>query len=265
MACALVIASCAASPGSAAAPAGTLSPDASADGTASRTARPVAGGLAAFQAAPDTLSTIQVSGSAEVEVETDQARVTFAVETEAETAREASRENAERMDEVLAAFRDTDLPGLEIETRGYSLQPRYRRPDATGTREIDGFTARNLIEVTIDEPTSAGALIDAGIGAGANRVASLGFMASDTDEARLQALRNAVGNAREEAEAIAEALGMRLGRPLEVTGGADRTPAPMAVRMEAAAFQDVSTPVEPGSQTVSASVTIRYALRGDAP
>ncbi|MFP3947509.1 MAG: SIMPL domain-containing protein, partial [Longimicrobiales bacterium] len=163
-------------------------------------------------------------------------------------------------------LRETDLPGLEIETRGYSLQPRYRRPDAGGTREIDGFTARNMIEVTVDDPASAGALVDAGIGAGANRVASLTFLASDTEEARLRALRDAVATAHREAEAMAGALGMSLGEPLEVTGGADRSPpTPMPFRMESATFQDASTPVEPGTRAVSASVTIRYTLRGGQP
>lgn len=217
------------------------------------------------QAAPDTLSTLQVSGSAQVEVETDRARVDFAVETEAETAQEASRENAGRMESVLAALRETGLPGLELETREYSLRPRYRRPDAGGVQEIDGFTASNTVVATMDDPTRAGALIDAGIEAGANRVASLTFLASDTEEARLQALRDAVAAARTEAEAIAGALGMTLGEPLEVSGGADRTQPPSPFRMEAANFQDAPTPVEPGTQTVSASVTIRYALREGAP
>lgn len=213
-------------------------------------------------AAMDTVSTVQVSGTAEVEVDPDRARVLFSVETEAETAEGASSRNAERMDAVLSALRQTEMPGLQLETRGYSLQPRYRRPDSDDAPEIDGFRASNMVEATISAPDSVGALVDAAIEAGANQVASLSFLASDTEEARLQALRQAVERARTEAEAIAGALGMSLGRALEVTGGADSPPGPVAVRMEAlGSFQSSPTPVEPGSQTVSASVTVRYALR----
>ena len=212
----------------------------------------------------DTLSTVQVSGTGRVDVDADRAQVSFTVETEAETAEEASRRNAERMESVLAALRETGLPGLEIETRGYSLRPRYQRPDATGTREIAGYTASNTVVATMNEPQSAGTLIDAGIGAGANRIASLTFLASDTEEARRQALRQAVAQARSEAEAIAGALGMSLGKPLEVSGGADRPSPPSPLRMEMA-VQEASTPVEPGTRTVSASVSIRYVLRDGEP
>lgn len=257
-------ASCAAAwpTGPAGSPVPTSPPEASAGSPAPTGSTRVAEGLAVQLA--DTLSTVQVSGSAQVEVEADQARVSFAVETEAETAEEASRENASRMESVLAALRETELPGLEIETRGYSLQPRYRRPDATGTREIDGFTASNTVVATMDEPSSAGTLIDAGVGAGANRIASLAFLASETEEARLQALRRAVARARSEAEAIAGALGRSLGEPLEVSGGAQQPSPPGPLRMEMA-LQDASTPVEPGTQTVSASVTIRFVLLEGEP
>lgn len=220
----------------------------------------VAGEVERAGAAADTLSTLQVSGSAQVEVEADEAQVTFAVETEAGTAEEASRRNAERMEAVLTALRETAVPGLELDTHGYSLQPRYRRPDATGLREIDGYRATNMVVATVSDVSGVGSLIDAGVGAGANRVASLSFRASDTEAARLQALREAVDRARSEAEAIAGAMGVSLGRVLEVTGGADPiTPMP---RFRAEAMvQDASTPIEPGSQTVSASVTVRYALQ----
>lgn len=215
-------------------------------------------------APPDTLSTVRVSGTGRVDVDADRARVSFTVETEAERAEVASRQNAERMEAVLTALRETGLSGLEIETGGYSLRPRYQRPDATGTREISGYTASNTVVATMDEPRRAGTLIDAGIGAGANRIASLVFLASDTEEARLQALREAVAQARSEAEAIAGALGMSLGEPLEVSGGADQPPPPSPLRMEMAA-QEASTPVEPGTRTVSASVSIRYLLRAVEP
>ena len=210
--------------------------------------------------AADTLSTLEVSGSADVRVPADRARVTFAVETEAETARAASGENARRMEAAMAALRDAGVDGLEIETRGYQLQPRYRRPDPGGTREIEGYRARNLIEVTVPDVEAVGRVIDAAVGAGANRVASLTFEAADTEEARLRALEEAVGRARRQAEAVAGAMGVRLGRALQVQTGSN-LPGPVTrFRAEAMAAQTPQTPVEPGEQTVSATVTIRYEL-----
>lgn len=205
---------------------------------------------------------LQVSGSASVSVETDQVKISFAVQTEAATARESTARNAERMDAVLRALRATEAPELSLETTGFNLQPVYARPDDKGRRVVDAYRTVNMVNVTADDVEMAGALVDAAVEAGANRVASLGFVASDTEEARLEALRMAVASARREAEVMAEALGEELGPPLEVQGGADR-PSPPRPLMRATTFESAQaapTPVEAGEQTVSASVTIRYRL-----
>lgn len=206
---------------------------------------------------------VEVSGSAEVSVPADQARISFAVETEAESARDAAGENADRMDAVLSALRSAEVPGLDLETHGYSLQPRYRRPSREGgTPEIDGYRAVNHVRATTPTVDAVGRLIDAAVGAGANRIASLSFEAVETEAARLEALRMAVEKARAEAHAIADALGVTLGPPMEVRGGAETpSPRPQAYDMEMARAS-APTPVEPGEQTVRASVTIKYRLGG---
>lgn len=204
---------------------------------------------------------VEVSAVGRVDIQTDRAVVRFAVETEAGTAGEASRENASRMDAVLQAVRELGVEGTELETSGYQLSPIYRRPAQGGTQEIAGYRAQNFVEVTLDDVDAVGRVIDAAIGAGANRIAGLTFTARDTRPARLEALRMAVEKAREEAEAMAAALGVPLGPPLEVrSGGETEPPRPMMMRMEAAQA-DVSTPIEAGDQTVTAHVTVRYGLQ----
>lgn len=203
---------------------------------------------------------IQVSGSAEVQVPVDRARVLFAVETEEPDARAAVERNAGLMDAVLAALRELDAEGLDLETQGFQLQPQYERPSGE-TMRIRAYRARNHVSVTVDDVEAVGRIVDAAVGAGANRIASLTFEARDTREARLEALGMAVERARRQAEVMAEALGLSLGPPVEVDGGAEGSPPrPMAMaRMEM--MQDAaSTPVEAGDQTVSASVTIKYRL-----
>lgn len=204
---------------------------------------------------------VEVSAVGRVDVETDRAIVRFAVETEADNAAEASRENARIMDAVLQAVRELGIEGTDLETSGYQLSPIYRRPAQGGTQEIAGYRAQNFVEVTLDDVDAVGRVIDAAIGAGANRIAGLTFTARDTRPARLEALRLAVEKAREEAETMAAALGVPLGPPLEVrTGGESEPPRPMPMRMEAAQA-DVSTPIEAGDQTVTAHVTVRYGLQ----
>lgn len=203
---------------------------------------------------------VEVNGSASVSVPTDQAQVSFAVETRGGSAAEAANQNAAAMDRVLSALRGAGLPGLDLETFGYSLQPEYAT-DQQRVRTVVAYVAQNTVRATVDDVDSVGRLIDAAIGAGANRVASIAFTASDTEPARTQALTEAVRNARVQATTMAEALGYRLGAPLEVRGGADRPgPVPMVFAEAAMRTQAVPTPIEAGDQTVTANVTIRFAL-----
>jgi uncharacterized protein YggE len=206
---------------------------------------------------------IQVSGQAAVSVPADLARIRLSVETEAPSAGEAARENARRMEAVVEALRGMDVMGLDLETFGYSLRPEYEMARAgSGTREITGYRAQNNIMVTVPDISAAGRVLDRAVEAGANRVAGLSFEASDTRGARLQALQDAVARAREEAQAIAEAMGVELGAALEVHGGANTPTPPMNARLFSAAAAESTTPVEAGDQTVNASVSIKYRISG---
>lgn len=224
-----------------------------------RAAAPQGGGL--FQ--PGTL---RVSGQATVEVPVDRVTLAFAVETEAPSAQEASRANAARMEAVLLALRGGSVPGLELETFGYTLRPEYRySQQEPGARAITAYRAVNYIRARIPDVGATGRLLDLALGAGANRVANLSFEASDTRQARLEALRQAVARAREEAETIAQAMGVTLGGALEVQGGAS-APLPRSMELAraeplVAAFEGApTTPIEGGNLTVSASVSISYRI-----
>jgi len=203
---------------------------------------------------------IEVSGQGSVELPSDQAEISFAMETHAEDAAGAASANANEMSRVFTAIRSGEFEGLQLETFGYSLQPQYATSEQR-VRSIVGYIAYNNIRVTISDVDAVGRLIDVAVAAGANRVASITFSASDTEPARAEALAEAVGNARAQAEVIAASLGYQLGAPLEIRGGSQR-PSPVMYEMalRGVAAQEAPTPIEAGSQTVDANVTIRFAL-----
>ncbi len=214
-------------------------------------------------ALPADTTRLTVTGSAEVQVPADRVRLRFAVETEAASADVAAAENGEIMNRVLQAVRSAVASGDRVETSGYRLMPRYRpAPERDQAPEIAGYRAQNGVLVVLTDPDAVGGVLDAALEAGANRVTELSFFASDVEEARLEAVREATAKARREAEAVAAALGLRLGAPLEIqSSGGGRMPVPaMSMRVEAMA--DVDTPVESGSETVFATVTITWRLDG---
>lgn len=212
--------------------------------------------------APAAPSFVEVSGSATVSVAPDRVRVSFAVETRSSTAAEAAARNAELMDAVIRALRESGIRGVDVETFGYTLRPEYSYAEPLRSQVIDGYTALNNVRATAGDVAAAGRLVDAGIRAGVNRVSSLAFEASDTEAARREALTRAVQSATAQAEIMARALGRVLGPPLEVRGGAERDYPRAAARVMFLAQEAVDTPIEAGDLTVSASVTIRFALGG---
>lgn len=209
--------------------------------------------------------TLTVSATASVERAPDQAILTLAVESEAENARDASRANAEKMQRVVAALREAGIPADKIRTVGYELQPQYARENrGEDPPRIVGYRAVNRVQTTIDAIDRVGPALDAAITAGANRADQLYFQLRDASDARLEALRLATQKARREAEAIASAAGETLGQAQSIHTDSYSPPPPrppvMYDRAMAMAEMKVDTPVEAGTLSVTAHITIVYRL-----
>lgn len=222
--------------------------------------------LAAQAPAVEPPRTLTVSGQGTVERAPDQALMVLAVESEAPSARDAARANAAKMDRVLGAVRKAGIAADKIRTVGYELQPMYaQQRQGDEPPRIAGYRAVNRLQVTIDDLDRVGPALDAAIEAGANRAENLYFQIKDPSAARLEALQQATARARREAEAVARAANARLGpiQSLQTDGYTPPSPRPMEMFARAVAGDAMAmkTPVEAGTLTVTASVTIVYLLR----
>ena len=106
---------------------------------------------------------------------------------------------------------------------------------------------------------AVGPLLDAVTAEGANRVNGVFFVLDDQAAALAEARRAAVADGRARAEFYAEAAGVTLGPLLQVVeGGGFSGPQPLYdARFGAEA---ASTPVAPGQVTVSASISMTFAI-----
>ena len=123
-----------------------------------------------------------------------------------------------------------------------------------------GYTVSNEVRIKVRDLAKVGAVIDAALAAGANYSQNLVFAIEDDTPLRKEALAKAASNAEAEAKSIAQALGVKLGYPVSVNeGGAQAPPMPM-MRMAAMDAAAPSTPIMPGENRVSASVTVLYSI-----
>jgi hypothetical protein len=199
---------------------------------------------------------ITVSGDATVSAEPDQAEIDIGVVTQARTAPDATKENAERLARVLAEIKKQLGKGDEVKTSGYSLAPNYRYPQG-GKPEIVGYTASNTLRIKTTNLSLAGRLIDSAMQAGANNVNRLVFTLKDELAAQLGALKMASAKARAKAEAVAAALGLKIVRIISVNEG-ERMVQPIYRQAMAARAETASapTPVEPGTVEVRSTVSM---------
>src|SRR5205814_2741503 len=196
---------------------------------------------------------IMVGGDSIVQAQPDTAIVTIAVVTQARQAMDAQQQNATRTDAVIGALKAVAGAGAEIKTSGYSLQPQRVYKEGQPPT-ITGYEARNSIMVTLSDLTRVGSVIDATSQAGANDVGGISFTLRKDRPARDQALAEATREAVAKAQVIAQALGGRVIRIVEVQEeGTTKPPQPYTAEFGRAKV-DSSTPIEVGTLDITSRV-----------
>jgi hypothetical protein len=132
--------------------------------------------------------------------------------------------------------------------------PVYEREGAPAPA-IAGYRAVYTLTLTVTNLSQIGRAIDAAMDAGANTLGGLTFGVRDPAKARTDALAAAVREAREKADAMAAAAGLRI-------RGIDRI-VESAVEVHtrevrAAPGVAAAVPIEPGTVAVTAQVTIVF-------
>ena len=201
---------------------------------------------------------VMVAGDSIVQAQPDTAIVTVAVVTQSRRAIDAQQENATKTDAVVRALKAASGAGAEVKTSGYSVQPmrvfREGQPPS-----ITGYEVRNSVTVTLSELNRLGPVIDAAAQAGSNDVSGINFTLRQDRQARDRALSEATREAMSKAQVIAQALGGRVVRVVEVQeeGFQQRPPQPYQVETMMAQRRDaVATPIEIGSLDITSRVQL---------
>jgi hypothetical protein len=206
-----------------------------------------------------------VSGHGEVRAAPDEAAVRLGIEVQDASARAAQERASAVARGLLSAVGAAGVPAEDVQTAELMLYPIHapERPEAESRQpRIVGYRAANVVTVRVRDLARLGPVLDAGIGAGANRVEGVDFRLADDLEARQRALTLAVAEARSKARALAAAAGVELGEivALSEAGGAVQ-PVFAQSRMLAMESLAVETPVAPGEIVVRADVELRYRIR----
>lgn len=214
------------------------------------------------------LPTLTVVATGSVTAPPDTAFVTLGMDTVGKSLTEAQRQNSAAIQKVMERLRELKIDKDRIQTAAFTVSPQYKPPpkrpsDASpAPPEIVGYSISNTITIEVRDVEKVGTVIEEVLAAGANHFHGLRWALRDEQQARLNALKIAAGEAREKATALSQAVNVKLGRLTNVTEGS-RVIAPMprvGRAMAATEGAGGEVPISSGEMKVEATVTLIYEI-----
>lgn len=218
------------------------------------------------------IRSFSVTGEAKINATPDVAEFDLGVITEGGTdVAKLQEQNTEKMNKIIAYLKSQKIEAKDIKTTGYNLSPRYQYSNCRETGvcpppAIVGYSINQNATIKIRDFKSIGGILQGVVANGANNVSQLRFTFDDRDSLIGQVKGEAVKKAQLKAEAMAKTAGFRLGKLLSIEDNNYYQPVPYGLggAMDMAMVKAEIAPapaIEPGSEDLTASVTLRYGIK----
>jgi uncharacterized protein len=217
---------------------------------------------------------ISTQGHGETRVKPDSLSLNLMVEATHSELAAARAENNSKMQAIIKALKTLNISNMKMETQNVQVYPMQGEYVKNQLPKTLGYRVTNGLRITVNKADSkmlasfGSRISDAALVLGANHLQGLGFYLEDMTQARREALQAAVKNARENAEAMAEAAGLTINGVHSIEGSPmystvmrqDYAATAPAIRMHGGSGGVVNQdlPVEPGEEVISSDITMRF-------
>jgi len=220
---------------------------------------------------PSREKVISVTGVATTSVEPDLLVITFGVENQEESARDALIRNSKSMTSIVDTIQTLGISEDEISTSRISIYPiydNYRDPVTERyVQELIGYRVTNTITVETSQLDKAADIIDGAVSSGANRVDNVSFTLSPQKQLDVKddLLGKAILNAKKKAENALSPLDHKIIGVKAITLSEFGMPPPIPVFratgafVEDAAFKS-STPVFSSDQDITTTASVIFLI-----
>ena len=200
---------------------------------------------------------ITVTGTGDVSGVPNQLVLSMGVQTSGGSVAGALRQANQAVRAITAVLTGSGVRASDIQTSGLSIQPSYNNSGAPS-----GYAVSEQLSVTLNHLSTAGTQISRAARAGGNAsvIDGVSLNLSDTGALLASARAKAVADARATASAYARALGRPLGPVVSMSEAPPAQPFTFAPVPLASAKGAASVPVHPGTQQLSVTVTVVFAL-----
>lgn len=175
-----------------------------------------------------------------------------------ETASEAAENYEALLDKIMSGLAELGTDAFEIQRRDYTLMTSESEGGGAAQERLSGFVARSCAYVVIDSAELVSTAIDVALNAGAARAVPVAYGLRDPDAAYVRAAERATEKAMQQAEAVADAAGARLGRLERIS--TEAAEGALGIDLEAAVSALPTARAESALLRAAATVVIDYRL-----
>ena len=203
---------------------------------------------------------LTVTGQGRIDSPPDMATITLGVSFDAQTAGAALEASSTATARVLAALQSLDIEARDMQTRDLALQVLWdnRSSSLKQQPKIIGYRSSNTVMIRVRDLPKLGMILDEVVETGANNFHGLSFGLQTPGPLQDQAREAAVQDAMRKAALFAKAAGVTLGPLLSLSESGS---APQPMMMERMAAMSDAVPIAEGEVSVTASVTMVFALQ----
>ncbi len=159
---------------------------------------------------------------------------------------------------IISAMKNLGIKKEDIKTTNYSIVPTYNYN--SGQQNITGYNGNATVTIKVRNFSLAPQVMDNAAKAGANQIEGTQFVIENPDKYRELARNAAIDNAKQQANKLAQTLGITLGKIDNIVEATPNQPGPL-FNMRDASPQGLGAgaPIlEPGSQTITSLVTLYF-------
>jgi len=187
---------------------------------------------------------VTVQGEGRVSATPDEARIGLGVQARSPDLATAREDVNARTGAVLAHLKALGIAPADISAPGLTLRPEYRWDKVREEQVLKGYLVERRIDVRLTALGQLGALVEGAADAGANEVSPPVLGHSQEASLRRKALAAAARDARANAGALADSLGVTVGAVRTLDALQSPRPRPVANEMMLR-----SAAAEPAAQT----------------
>lgn len=172
--------------------------------------------------------TILVTGEGEAHIAPDQVEFVVGIDVTAAKVETCKTKSDEILRRILATTKDFKIDGKDVQSDYSRIQPIQESgydPRGKPERPTISYNARRDVRILLRDITRYDDLLTALFNNGVNNLYSLNFKSSSLAKLEIEARSLAIKNAQAKADAMAQQMGLKLGRPRAISEGL-REPVP---------------------------------------